>query len=173
MRRGRRQQGLGKVEVRLRRATRTCRTQRVDLGFQPPEPARQKPPICPDNVAFDPHGNPWIATDGNTRTACSPSLSRGSQRGHVKQSLTVPKGAETCGPILTEARVPVAAQHPGKLTGATAEKLASTWRDGPGSIPRPSVVTVWTGLSLAKGTKASRRRVRSDGACGCRPWNRS
>jgi secreted PhoX family phosphatase len=68
---------------------------------------------------------------------------KGSARGHVQQFLTVPKGAQTCGPIITEDRVLVAAQHPGELTGATAEKPASLWPDGPGSIPRPSVVTVW------------------------------
>ncbi|MFF1676196.1 PhoX family protein [Streptomyces sp. NPDC058256] len=104
------------------------------------------PISCPDNVAFDPHGNLWIATDGNALGSNDGLFAvpvKGSERGHVKQFLTVPKGAETCGPIITEDRVLVAAQHPGELTGATAEKPASLWPDGPGSIPRPSVVTVW------------------------------
>ncbi|WP_405653828.1 hypothetical protein [Streptomyces sp. NBC_00019] len=37
----------------------------------------------------------------------------------------------------------VAAQHPGETSGAIAENPGSRWPDGPGSIPQPSVVTVW------------------------------
>ncbi|MFE6339084.1 PhoX family protein [Streptomyces sp. NPDC057798] len=104
------------------------------------------PISCPDNVAFDDHGNLWIATDGaalgfNDGLFAVPV--KGSERGHVKQFLTVPKGAECCGPIITEDRILVAPQHPGEIDGATAEKPGSLWPDGPGSIPRPSVVTVW------------------------------
>lgn len=104
------------------------------------------PISCPDNVAFDPHGNLWIATDGNalgTNDGLFAVPVKGAERGHVKQFLTVPIGGETCGPIITEERILIAAQHPGERDGATAEKPASVWPDGPGSIPRPSVVTVW------------------------------
>ncbi|MFJ8630954.1 PhoX family protein [Streptomyces sp. NPDC093568] len=104
------------------------------------------PISCPDNVAFDAHGNLWIATDGNALGSNDGLFAvpvKGAERGHVQQFLTVPKGAETCGPIITEDRILVAAQHPGETTGATAENPASHWPDGPGSIPRPSVVTVW------------------------------
>ncbi|MFM9582649.1 PhoX family protein [Streptomyces caniscabiei] len=78
------------------------------------------PISCPDNVAFDPHGNLWIA-----RTA-------------TRWART-----ETCGPIITEDRIQVAAQPPGETTGATAENPGPRWPDGAGSIPRPSVVAVW------------------------------
>ncbi|WP_338145800.1 PhoX family phosphatase [Streptomyces scabichelini] len=104
------------------------------------------PISCPDNVAFDPHGNLWIATDGSALGSNDGLFAvpvKGPERGHVKQFLTVALGAETCGPIITEDRILVAVQHPGELAGATAEKPASLWPDGPGSIPRPSVVTVW------------------------------
>ncbi|MFF3350671.1 PhoX family protein [Streptomyces sp. NPDC002779] len=104
------------------------------------------PISCPDNVAFDNHGNLWIATDGNalgTNDGLFAVPVKGSERGHVKQFLTVPRGAECCGPIITEDRILVAPQHPGELDGASAEKPGSVWPDGPGSIPRPSVVTVW------------------------------
>lgn len=104
------------------------------------------PISCPDNVAFDPHGNLWIATDGNALGSNDGLFAvpvKGAERGHVKQFLTVPKAAETCGPIITEDRILVAAQHPGETTGATAENPGSRWPDGAGSIPRPSVVAVW------------------------------
>ncbi|MWA14586.1 DUF839 domain-containing protein [Streptomyces sp. BA2] len=104
------------------------------------------PISCPDNVAFDAHGNLWIATDGSALGSNDGLFAvpvKGSERGHVKQFLTVPVGAETCGPIITEDRILVTAQHPGEVDGASAEKPGSRWPDGAGSIPRPSVVTVW------------------------------
>lgn len=55
----------------------------------------------------------------------------------------MPTGAETCGPVIQERRVLVAVQHPGELDGASVEKPASTWPDGPGRITRPAVVAVW------------------------------
>ncbi|WP_236246242.1 PhoX family phosphatase [Streptomyces sp. CC210A] len=108
--------------------------------------SRVSPISCPDNIAFDAHGNLWLATDGNALGSNDGLFAvplKGSERGHVKQFLTVPVGAETCGPIITEDRILIAAQHPGELDGATTENPASHWPDGPGSIPRPSVVTVW------------------------------
>ncbi|WP_281154840.1 PhoX family protein [Streptomyces sp. HYC2] len=104
------------------------------------------PISCPDNVAFDPHGNLWIATDG-TQLGSHDGLfgvaTRGDRRGELKQFLTVPAGAETCGPIVQDRRVVVAVQHPGEIDGASVEKPASTWPDGPGKIVRPAVVSVW------------------------------
>jgi secreted PhoX family phosphatase len=69
---------------------------------------------------------------------------RGSdRRGELKQFLTMPVGAETCGPLVRDRRVLVAVQHPGEIAGATVESPASTWPDGPGKIVRPAVVAVW------------------------------
>ncbi|MCX5527291.1 PhoX family phosphatase [Streptomyces bobili] len=104
------------------------------------------PISCPDNVAFDEYGNLWIATDGAALGYHDGLFAvplKGSQRGHVQQFLTMPKGAECCGPIITKDRILVAPQHPGETDGATAENPGSTWPDGPDSLPRPSVVTVW------------------------------
>ncbi|MEU9396240.1 PhoX family phosphatase [Streptomyces sp. NPDC048324] len=104
------------------------------------------PISCPDNVAFDEYGNLWIATDGNALGSHDGLFAvplKGFQRGHVQQFLTMPKGAECCGPIITKDRILVAPQHPGETDGATAEKPGSTWPDGPGKLPRPSVVAVW------------------------------
>ncbi|MCH0542152.1 PhoX family protein [Streptomyces sp. MUM 203J] len=110
-------------------------------------PKDQVSPIsCPDNVAFDPHGNLWISTDGN-RLGSHDGLfgvaTRGERRGELKQFLTVPRGAETCGPVIQDRRVLVAVQHPGEIDGASVENPASVWPDGPGRIVRPSVVSVY------------------------------
>ncbi|OEJ25943.1 phosphatase [Streptomyces agglomeratus] len=107
---------------------------------------RVSPISCPDNVAFDPHGNLWLSTDGNqlgSHDGLFGVATRGERRGELKQFLTVPKGAETCGPIIQDRRVLVAVQHPGEIDGASVEKPASVWPDGPGRIVRPSVVAVY------------------------------
>ncbi|GAA1505976.1 PhoX family protein [Streptomyces albidochromogenes] len=104
------------------------------------------PISCPDNVAFDPHGNLWLSTDGNqlgSHDGLFGVATRGERRGELKQFLTVPKGAETCGPIIQDRRVLVAVQHPGEIDGASVEKPASVWPDGPGKLVRPSVVAVY------------------------------
>ncbi|WP_328673743.1 PhoX family protein [Streptomyces sp. NBC_00322] len=104
------------------------------------------PISCPDNVAFDPHGNLWISTDGNqlgSHDGLFGVATKGERRGELKQFLTVPAGAETCGPLVQDRRVLVAVQHPGEIDGASVEKPASVWPDGPGKIVRPAVVAVW------------------------------
>ncbi|MER5714262.1 PhoX family protein [Streptomyces sp. NPDC002132] len=106
------------------------------------------PISCPDNVAFDPHGNLWISTDGSqlgSHDGLFGVATRGPRRGELKQFLTVPNGAETCGPIIQERRVVVAVQHPGELDGASVENPKSVWPDGAGKIVRPAVVAVWRG----------------------------
>ncbi len=107
---------------------------------------RVSPISCPDNVAFDPHGNLWISTDGNqlgSHDGLFGVAVQGDRRGELKQFLTVPTGAETCGPLVQDRRVLVAVQHPGEVDGATVDRPASTWPDGPGRIVRPAVVAVW------------------------------
>ena len=110
-------------------------------------PKDQVSPIsCPDNLTFDAFGNLWISTDGNAlgnHDGLFGVATAGGRRGEVRQFLTVPNGAETCGPIVQDRRVLVAVQHPGELDGASVEKPASTWPEGPGTLVRPSVVSVW------------------------------
>ncbi len=68
------------------------------------------PISCPDNVAFDSHGNLWISTDGNALDSNDGLFAvalEGPNRGETKQFLTVPLGAETCGPIVTDDLVTV------------------------------------------------------------------
>ncbi|MGY3202938.1 PhoX family protein [Streptomyces sp. TE5632] len=104
------------------------------------------PISCPDNVAFDDHGNLWISTDGaalGSHDGLFGVATRGERRGELKQFLTVPRGAETCGPIIQDRRVLIAVQHPGEVDGASVDNPGSTWPDGPGTYVRPSVVAVW------------------------------
>jgi secreted PhoX family phosphatase len=108
------------------------------------------PISCPDNVAFDPAGNLWIATDGNalgSNDGFFPTPVSGPHRGHVKQFLSVPYGAEACGPWITEdfRTVFVAVQHPGETDGSTFDNPSSTWPDRRATkpYPRPSVATVF------------------------------
>jgi hypothetical protein len=110
-------------------------------------PKEQVSPIsCPDNVAFDSEGNLWISTDGNALGSNDGLFSvpvSGENRGQVKQFLTVPVGAETCGPTISQdmRSIFVAVQHPGEVSGSTVDDPASTWPDG--TFPRPSVVVAW------------------------------
>ncbi|WP_250000142.1 PhoX family phosphatase [Actinoplanes sp. M2I2] len=104
------------------------------------------PISCPDNVAFDSAGNLWISTDGNalgTNDGLFATPIEGSERGHLRQFLTVPRGAETCGPFITgdDRSVFVAVQHPGEISGATVDKPVSTWPDG--DYAKPAVVVTW------------------------------
>ncbi|MBB5933980.1 PhoX family protein [Streptomyces zagrosensis] len=104
------------------------------------------PISCPDNITFDAYGNLWISTDGSalgTHDGLFGVATAGERRGEVKQFLTVPNGAETCGPIVQDQRVLVAVQHPGEIDGASVEKPKSAWPDGPGKLVRPAVVSVW------------------------------
>jgi uncharacterized protein len=55
----------------------------------------------------------------------------------------VPKGAETCGPVIEDNFILVSVQHPGEITGASADNPLSHWPDGGTSQPRASVVAVW------------------------------
>ncbi|WP_460523403.1 PhoX family protein [Flindersiella endophytica] len=108
--------------------------------------SKVSPISCPDNVAFDGSGNLWISTDGNALGSNDGLFAlplSGSERGHVRQFLTVPVGAETCGPLVSadNRTVFVAVQHPGEIDGATPDQPASVWPFG--DQPRPSVACAW------------------------------
>ncbi|MEJ2861043.1 PhoX family protein [Actinomycetospora flava] len=110
-------------------------------------PKDQVSPIsCPDNVAFDAVGNLWISTDGNALGSNDGLFAvplEGPQRGRVQQFLTVPRGAETCGPVVEDRLALVAVQHPGESDDASLADPISHWPDGGTSIARPAVVSVW------------------------------
>ncbi|WP_350347095.1 PhoX family phosphatase [Agromyces sp. G08B096] len=120
-------------------------------------PKEQVSPIsCPDNVAFDAEGNLWISTDGAPSTIQkNDGLFKvpleGPERGRVQQFLSVPRQAETCGPVIRseEGMVFVAVQHPGEdgSLAAPTSLFPDFGSTAPGAAraPRPSVVQVWRG----------------------------
>ena len=105
------------------------------------------PISCPDNVAFDQAGNLWISTDGNALGSNDGVFrvpTAGKERGRVEQFLTVPRGAEACGPLITDQNRSLffAVQHPGEVDGASFESPASTWPHSD-AFPRPSVCVAY------------------------------
>ncbi|MFC8302893.1 PhoX family protein [Specibacter sp. NPDC057265] len=122
-------------------------------------PVEKVSPIsCPDNLAFDSAGNLWISTDGapsviNRNDGLFKVGLEGGDRGNVQQFLSVPRNAETCGPIIhdEESMVYVAVQHPGEdgSYGRHESLFPDFVADGatpaPGAVraPRPAVVQVF------------------------------
>lgn len=111
-------------------------------------PVDQVSPIsCPDNLAFDSVGNLWISTDGAPDgIGFNDGLFRvtldGAERGKVEQFLSVPREAETCGPIVRDADMTafVSVQHPGEDGSFAAPH--SYFPDFDNTGPRPTVVQV-------------------------------
>lgn len=104
------------------------------------------PITSPDNVAFDPYGNLWIATDSTQALKINDGLYgvvlEGEQRGLTRLFASVPVGSECCGPVVTETFVLVSVQHPGDVDDASPAQPASHWPDGGAAQPRPSVVAI-------------------------------
>jgi secreted PhoX family phosphatase len=97
-------------------------------------------------LAFDSHGNLWISTDGNALDSNDGLFAvalDGPNRGETKQFLTVPLGAETCGPVITDDLVTVCVQHPGEHDDNNIDNPLSRWPEGGNGTARPSVVAVW------------------------------
>lgn len=108
--------------------------------------SKVSPISCPDNLAFDSYGNLWISTDGNALDSNDGLFAvalEGPNRGEVKQFLTVPLGAETCGPVVTDDLVTVCVQHPGENDENSIDDPQSRWPEGGNGTARPSVVAVW------------------------------
>ena len=118
----------------------------ADTYFAGFDKTKVSPISCPDNLAFDSHGNMWIATDGNALDSNDGLFAvalEGPNRGETKQFLTVPLGAETCGPIVTDDLVTVCVQHPGEYDENSIDDPQSRWPEGGNGTARPSVVAVW------------------------------
>jgi secreted PhoX family phosphatase len=103
---------------------------------------------APDNIAFDPRGRIWIASDGATDFDIADGLyaadTIGDGRALPRFFFACPKGAELCGPAFTPdgRTLFVAVQHPAEDSGDLAN-LTTRWPDfGPDSLPRPSVVAI-------------------------------
>jgi secreted PhoX family phosphatase len=109
--------------------------------------AQVSPITSPDNLTFDTYGNLWISTDSGAALDINDGLYgvslEGPTRGRTTLFASVPVGAECCGPVVTEEFVLISPQHPGDVDDASPDAPASTWPDGPGTQPRPSVVNIW------------------------------
>jgi secreted PhoX family phosphatase len=118
----------------------------ADTYFAGFDKTKVSPISCPDNLAFDGHGNLWISTDGNALDSNDGLFAvalDGPNRGETKQFLTVPIGAETCGPVITDDLVTVCVQHPGENDDNSIDDPVSRWPEGGNGTARPSVVAVW------------------------------
>jgi secreted PhoX family phosphatase len=109
-------------------------------------PRSQVSPIaCMDNIAFDPSGNLWIATDGQpsaikVNDGVFGVPTEGPERGHVKQLLSAVTGSEVSSLVVgaqTQSMF-VSIQHPGEGGSLTAP--TSHWPTG--SVALPSVIVV-------------------------------
>ena len=118
----------------------------ADTYFGGFDKTKVSPISCPDNLAFDSHGNLWVSTDGNALDSNDGLFAvslEGPTRGLTKQFLTVPLGAETCGPVITDDLVTVCVQHPGENDDNSIDDPLSRWPEGGNGTAKPSVVAVW------------------------------
>ena len=118
----------------------------ADTYFAGFDKTKVSPISCPDNLAFDSHGNLWISTDGNALDSNDGLFAvalEGPNRGETRQFLTVPLGAETCGPVITDDLVTVCVQHPGEHDDNSIDDPLSHWPEGGNGTAKPAVVAVW------------------------------
>ena len=102
----------------------------------------------PDNIAFDPKGRLWIATDGAPDFGIADGLyaveTEGPARAVPKLMYAVPMGAEMTGPWFTPdgQTLFVSVQHPAEAADSL-DKVATRWPDFDDKVPpRPSVVVI-------------------------------
>lgn len=106
--------------------------------------------VAPDNIAFDPKGRIWIATDGQDDWAgfadsVYAAEVSGPRRGITRNFFSAPRGAEICGPAFTPdgKTLFLSIQHPADEKGSTFDKPSTRWPDfKPDMPPRPAVVAI-------------------------------
>src|SRR3546814_20103745 len=95
----------------------------------------------------------------------------GPEKGRLQQFLSVPVGAECCGPWITndERTVLVAVQHPGEVSGASPENPVSRFPSPGDGQPRPGVVQAFSRQKSPGNVERHDTGVRGGGAFWCRP----
>ncbi len=97
----------------------------------------------PDNLAIDPSGRLWIATDGQGSRGRADGLHVLVPGQGLRRLLSAPTSAEVTGPVFTPdgATLFVSIQHPGE--GSAFEAPSTRWPDFRSDLPpRPSVVAI-------------------------------
>jgi hypothetical protein len=100
----------------------------------------------PDNLALGNDGDLWVVTDGaqpgGGHNGCFVVPTSGADAGRARQVMSGPSGAEVCGCEFTPdgTTLLLTIQHPGE--GGTLERPVSSWPDGPGHVPRPSLIAL-------------------------------
>ena len=104
---------------------------------------------CPDNMAFDPKGRIWIATDGLPGCEGCPdgvyaADTEGPGKALTKHFFDTPAGAELCGPEFTPDGKTffVAVQHPGEESDYANPSTRWPADKDSNLPPRPSVVVI-------------------------------
>ncbi|MCA0432789.1 MAG: PhoX family phosphatase [Proteobacteria bacterium] len=104
--------------------------------------------MTPDNIAFDPKGRMWVATDGMNDFDYADGIfgvdTDGPGRALPKALFAAPSGAECTGPAFTPdgTTMFVAIQHPGENSD-NIENLTTLWPDFVEKMPpRPSVIAI-------------------------------
>ena len=101
---------------------------------------------CPDNCAFDSDGHLWTTSDGADDLDIADGLwqieTDGINRGLTRRFLSVPIGAELCGPFFTpDSRyLFCAVQHP--AGGSSFDNPSTRWPDFDEKLPPRSAVVV-------------------------------
>ena len=148
------------VDGRADHTALECRWEFFLLGGDPRKPehgARYHSPVssegwlaCPDNIAFDPRGRVWIATDGQDdmigyADSVYAAETTGPRRGGTRLFFNAPRGAEICGPEFTPdgKTLFLAIQHPGEEKGSSFDTPSTRWPDfRPDLPPRAAVVAI-------------------------------
>jgi secreted PhoX family phosphatase len=114
--------------------------------------------VTPDNIAFDPTGRLWIASDGANDFDIADGLyatdTDGEGRAVPRLFFACPTGAEMCGPCFTPdgKTLFVSVQHPAE-DSETLDNPTTRWPDFADNLPpRPSVVAITHKDGLEIGT---------------------
>jgi len=100
----------------------------------------------PDNLDLAPSGELWVVTDGRQpgggNNGCFTVPTTGPGAGRATQVMSAPAGSELsgCAFLPDGTGLLLTVMHPGD--GGNLDPLLSAWPDGPGHVPRPSLIVL-------------------------------